>query len=310
MLKNIGNIKLNYKYYSGNDFYCDGDVENELLEIVKNYEESDYNKIITERKSWPILYHLSHIRGNIIDWLPLTKSDKVLEIGSGCGAVTGYIADKVEKVDCIELSEKRSLINAYRNKKRDNIEIFLGNFETVEKNITEKYDYITLIGVFEYAQRYISTENPYEHFLSIIKKHLKPNGKIIIAIENKLGMKYWAGCSEDHTYHFFDGIENYYNVDNIKTFSKKELEKMLVNVNLSDYEFYYPYPDYKLPMVIYSDDYLPKLGELNNNMRNFDNERIVLFDESKAFDSIIEAGLFTEFSNSFLIIAGNGGTSK
>lgn len=310
MLKNIGSIKLNYNYYSGNDLYCDGDVENELLEIVKNNNENDYNRIINEKKSWPILYHLSHIRGNIVEWIPLSKNDRVLEVGSGCGAVTGYIADKVKKVDCIELSEKRSLINAYRNKCRDNIEIFLGNFEIVEKNLTEKYDYITLIGVFEYAQRYISTEKPYEHFLEIIKKHLAPNGRIFIAIENKLGMKYWAGCSEDHTYRFFDGIENYYKCNSIKTFSKRELENMLNSVGLKDYEFYYPYPDYKFPMSIYSDDYLPKEGELNNNMRNFDNERIVLFNESNAFDSVINAGLFTEFSNSFLVIAGNGGRSN
>lgn len=30
-------------------------------------------------------------------------------------------------------------------------------------------------------------------------------------------------------------------------------------------EVYYPYPDYKFPMEIYSDAYLPKKGELNDN---------------------------------------------
>ena len=32
-------------------------------------------------------------------------------------------------------------------------------------------------------------------------------------------------------------------------------------------------------------------------------DRIVLFDETRAFDSIIKAGLFPEFSNSFLVTA-------
>ena len=40
-----------------------------------------------------------------------------------------------------------------------------------------------------------------------------------------------------------------------------------------------------------------------NNQRNFDTDRIVLFDETRAFDSIIKAGLFPEFSNSFLVTA-------
>ena len=68
-------------------------------------------------------------------------------------------------------------------------------------------------------------------------------------------------------------------------------------------QFYYPYPDYKLPMAIYSDKFLPSLGDLRNNMRNFDGDRVILFDEGKAFDNIIENGLFPEFSNSFLVIA-------
>ena len=41
----------------------------------------------------------------------------------------------------------------------------------------------------------------------------------------------------------------------------------------------------------------------NKNIRNFDMDRLVLFDENKAFDTIIEAGLFGEFSNSFFVTA-------
>ena len=37
------------------------------------------------------------------------------------------------------------------------------------------------------------------------------------------------------------------------------------------------------------------------NIRNFDRSRLLLFDETKAFDGIIGAGLFREFSNSFLL---------
>ena len=35
---------------------------------------------------------------------------------------------------------------------------------------------------------------------------------------------------------------------------------------------------------------------------NFDRERLVLFDEEKVFDSLIESGLFPQFSNSYLVI--------
>ena len=35
---------------------------------------------------------------------------------------------------------------------QDNLKILVGNFQEIEKNLTEKYDYITLIGVFEYGE--------------------------------------------------------------------------------------------------------------------------------------------------------------
>lgn len=302
MNEQIGNVILNYTHYSGADLYSDGEVEDELLDIVKNYTERQFNRIIAECNKWAIMYHLSHLRANIIEWLPISKDEKVLEIGAGCGAITGTLADKAKKVTCIELSKKRSLINAYRNKHKDNIEILVGNFEDIEKDIAEKYDYITLIGVFEYGEAYISSEKPYESFLKTISKHLKENGKIIIAIENKLGLKYWAGCKEDHVGRYFEGIEGYPNTHGVKTFSKKELEEIIQASGFDNYKFYYPYPDYKLPTHIYSDNYLPKIGELNNNMRNFDRERMVIFDETRVYDTIIKDELFPIYSNSYLIV--------
>lgn len=303
----VGNINLDYTHYSGVDLYSDGDIEEELLDIVKKYSEDQFNDVIARRKKWPILYHLSHIRSNIVEWIPINKSETVLEIGSGCGAITGTLSNKSKSVTCIELSKKRSLINAYRNKEKNNIEILVGNFEDVEKTLTEKYDYITLIGVFEYGESYISKENQYIEFLKIIKKHLKDKGKIIIAIENKLGLKYWAGCKEDHIGGYFEGIEGYTKTNGVKTFSKNELKEIFTESGFDKYEFYYPYPDYKLPMSIYSDDYMPREGELNNNMRNFDTDRIILFDETKVYNVLIKNNMFDIYSNSYLVVLQNGG---
>lgn len=305
MVEYIGKVKMNYHSYSGSDLYSDGTVEDELLEIVKKYREEVFSEIIFEKKSWPVLYHLSHFRKNLVEWIPINKNDTVLEIGSGCGAVTGCLADKAKQVTCIELSQKRSLINAYRNQNRDNVEILVGNFEDIEKNIEQTYDYITLIGVFEYGALYISGELPYEGFLHKIKKHLKPGGKLVIAIENKLGMKYWAGCREDHNGLLFESIEGYTKTKGIRTFTRLELEQLLYKTGFQNASFYYPYPDYKLPTVIYSDDFLPNVGDLHENVLNLDQNRLVLFNEAKAYDSVIKAGAFPLFANSYLIITGS-----
>ena len=36
----------------------------------------------------------------------------------------------------------------------------MGNFQEIEPALTEKYDYITLIGVFEYGENYIQSDTP------------------------------------------------------------------------------------------------------------------------------------------------------
>jgi 2-polyprenyl-3-methyl-5-hydroxy-6-metoxy-1,4-benzoquinol methylase len=302
MQEKIGNVVIQTQYYPGQDLYSDGEIENRMLKIAQKYGDIEYSSVIAEEKNWPILYHFSHVRENIVNWLPITKKDHVLEIGSGCGAITGTLAEQAGQVQCIELSKKRSMINAYRHREKTNINILLGNFEEIEPNLVEKYDWITLIGVFEYSEKYIGTSEPYKEMLLRTKRHLKPNGKIVIAIENRLGLKYWAGCTEDHVGKYFEGIEGYANTEGIKTFSKKELENIIRKAGNWKIDFYYPYPDYKLPMTIYSDKHLPVNGELNNTRYNFDRERLQLFDETRVYDGIINNGLFQEFSNSFLVI--------
>lgn len=299
---NIGKITIDDTLYSGSDLYSDGPIEDEMLEIAQNYGENEYNRIITERKSWPILYHFSNVRENIIEGLDISKKDEVLEIGAGCGAITGALARKAKHVDAIELSLKRTKINAYRHKNIENIKISVGNFQDIEKKIKKKYNFITLIGVFEYAQSYISHDNPYEGFLKITKSHLADDGKLVIAIENKFGLKYWAGCREDHTGKLFEGIEGYAPASRVRTFGKNELVKILANAGFSEWEFYYPYPDYKFPTEIYSDDYLPSEGTLSNNMRNYDQPRVELFNETLVYDELIKNDIFPFFSNSFLIV--------
>lgn len=61
------------------------------------------------------------------------------------------------------------------------------------------FDYVVLNGVLEYAMSFTPGENPYVDFLKNIKKYLKEDGRILIAIENRLGLRYFSGYPEEHT---------------------------------------------------------------------------------------------------------------
>ncbi len=304
----IGKVRLDYSRYSGRDLYSDGDVEDELLEIVKHRISSEYPDIIAQKASFPILYHLSPLRENILEWVPFPagKTAKVLEVGSGCGAITGVLSAKAAAVTCVDLSKKRSLINAYRHRECGNILIRVGNFKDIEPDLENDFDFICLTGVFEYARDYMGGDTPYEDFLKLLLPHLAKGGRILIAIENKYGLKYFAGCKEDHLGTYFSGIENYRQDEGARTFGRNGLERIFQNCGVGEYHFYYPYPDYKFMKMLYSDEYLPGKGELTDNIRNFDRDRMLLFDEKSAFDGLSEEGLFPLFSNSYLAVLGEG----
>ncbi len=303
-MEQIGKVILDDTYYPGEDFYCDGAVEDELLALVQKYSKEELQGVIEERADWPTFYHLSSQRENIVEWLPMDKTTKVLEVGSGCGAITGMLSRKAGSVTSIDLSKKRSTINAYRNKECDNVTIHMGNFKDIEPHLPCDYDYVVLIGVFEYANGYMGTDTPYHDFMNILRKHLLPNGRLVIAIENQFGLKYWAGCKEDHLGTYFSGLEDYEGNHGVRTFTRSGLESILQENKIEEYEFYYPYPDYKFMSTLYSDKRLPRVGELTQNRCNYDRERMLLFDEAKVYQTILKEKQYPLFSNSYVLVTG------
>lgn len=309
-MEQIGNVILDDLHYPGEDLYSDGAVEDHILKLVQEYPQDSYMELIAREKDWAVMYHLAHERENILSWYPFAPGAKILEVGSGCGAVTGAVAAGAASVTCIDLSKKRSTINAARHREYRNITIRLGNFQDVERDLEEDYDYATLIGVFEYGRGYIGGEKPYHGFLNAVMRHIRPGGRLLMAIENKFGLKYWAGCREDHAGLYFEGLEGYPHTQGVRTFTRPELIRILEECGYTNYRFYYPYPDYKFPTVIYSDEYLPRIGELNRNINNFDRDRLVLMDEEKVYDQILRDGLYPLYANSFFVeITKPGGSS-
>ncbi len=294
-------MKFNLDYYKGEDLYTDGGVEKEILDYTKRFQESDFNKVFEKDIRWPIFYHLTEIRKNIINWYPMKKEATVLEIGAGMGAITSELCKKAKRVVSVELSKQRATAIANRNENQENLEIVVANLNDVK--FQDKFDYITLIGVLEYAPLYTNSEKPFVDFLSHIKQFLKPDGKILIAIENKLGMKYFAGAPEDHTNLVYDGIMGYSNKQSVQTFGKQEMKELLAKVGLKYTKFYYPLPDYKLPNKVFSDEYLPDENSIQNYHIYYYEGTKIQFDEKKAYVETIKNGVFDVFANSFFVEA-------
>ena len=196
-----------------------------MLQMARN--GISYEELPKDQVEFPVIYHFSDIRTNILCWYPIKKTDSVLEIGAGCGAITGMLCEKAGNVTAVELSKRRAEINYERNKQRDNLTIMVGNLN--DMIFSAKYDYVVVNGVLEYAMSFTEGDTPYETFLRKMGDYLKDSGKLLVAIENKLGLKYFAGAPEDHTDLYFFGIEGYPENHSVRTFSKVELSELLKN---------------------------------------------------------------------------------
>ncbi|MEX0748994.1 MAG: class I SAM-dependent methyltransferase [Candidatus Saccharimonadales bacterium] len=302
----VGKVNISYLSSDIDERYSDGKIEEDLLELFKGPGvQAKREEILDKNPSWEQYYHLSPLRGSIVDWYDFRPESSVLEIGAGCGAITESLVKKPIQVTALELTLRRTLVNAYRNQNADNLELLVGNLERMDSK--DQYDYIVCVGVLEYAGTFIDHSSPYNEFLRLLAEKLKPSGRLLLAIENRLGLKYWAGAREDHTGNFFDGLNQYPTEKKVQTFGRLELESLFAASSFKKAQFFYPFPDYKHARLIYSDGYHPGNGaEFPLNQLptpTYDQSRVVLFSEALAMIALEDNNLFPQFSNSFLVEA-------
>ena len=168
------------------------------------------------------------------------------------------------------------------------------------ENLEGMWDYIVVSDAFARVPSIFEGKAPYQKFFEEIKRHLKPNGHVILAVDNRYGLTYFAGSKERLTGKYFEGLEGYGHSEGIGTFSREAVLAMTKEAGFTSAKTYYPYPNYRYMTALYTDAYLPSVGELSKNLCNYEEERAVLFDETAVFDELIKEGKFQEFSNSYL----------
>lgn len=303
--------QFNLDWYRDKDVYSEGEIEDVIIRLIAENQPEDYVQAIADNYCWSTYYHLTHIRKNILNWYPFNPEGTVLEIGCGMGAITSLLCDKCRQVTAVELSKRRAIGTLLRCREKENLEIIVGNLNDI--SFERNFDYITLIGVLEYQGSYTDTETPYLDFLKKVKSLLKPEGKLLIAIENQYGLKYWCGAREDHTGLPFEGMNQYsISQKKVRTFSKAALEELVKASGFKEAFFYYPMPDYKLPLTVYSQECLPQNGNMLNMQYYYvpDDSTLVAREEN-LYEDLICNHVFEFFANSFLVeCTEQGGTGE
>lgn len=231
--------------------YSDGDgTENTLYRII--HEASDVSIFSKELRSsctdWPTLYHLSASRANLLRPLSQRLKSNVLEIGAGCGAITRFLGENGGNIVAVEGSSRRATIAAERTRDLPNVTVINDHFDRFVTDF--RFDVITLIGVLEYSGVFGAGSDPVQSMLESARRLLKPDGILIVAIENQLGLKYFAGTPEDHLSVSMVGIQGLYKQPGVETFGRLELSNRFLRAGFKSIELALPFPDYKLATSI------------------------------------------------------------
>jgi len=298
--------------------YSDGlNEEAGLRQTLEEADDLSWNspEVGPPYDSWAQEYHLSNLRANLLRGLKLPGSAQVLEIGAGCGAVTRYLGDAGCRVDAVEGGLARAELARDRCVGLDQVSIIHSNFHQL--NLPDHhYDLALFIGVLEYAQRFApSGLSAKEAVLQMLRKAmnaLSPKGRVIIAIENRLGAKYLTGWPEDHLGTSWTGIAGYPEPrgfqEGIRTFDRSEWESLFTELNLNC-RFFFPLPDYKLPKAVISDSGVDAPGVESIWGRHVSVNRTPVAPPSAPArfqqNALYRSGLFATCADSFGIVLAN-----
>jgi len=295
--------------------YTDGDEEEDyLLQVVRNAKDvsSTSPELAASIRDWPSEYHLSPTRHNLLRCVDVGPGQRVIELGCGCGAMTRYLGETGATVVAVEGSRRRATIAAERCRDLANVSVYCDNLIAFEAEGAA--DVVTLIGVLEYSPLFVDGVDPVLSCLEKARCLLAEDGFLVLAIENQIGLKYFNGCSEDHTGVPYFGINDLYDAKTAITFGKKEIESKLRGAAFSAVSFFYPFPDYKLPEVILSEDAFHQRGFRVSELlfrafsRDYSGSVVRAFHEFLAWKPLERNGLMSDLANSFLVLAQKGCT--
>lgn len=304
-----------------NDFSYD------ILDLLKKYD-NDINAALAGEKDPRCLYAFSPLRENLFEWVEFEPDARILQVGSDYGSYTGLLAERAGEVVVLDPLDENLEVNYLRHGAQKNVRFVRGNllldmqeaktaaekrkkensengavsvFVRNEKNYKEYrprngsvtgseemkklmdsgFDYVVLGGYLTQCKKEEAAD-----LLRAAANLLKSGGTLFAAVENELGVRYIMGAKKPET--AFLEVEY------------RALFEELKETFGGSVTMYYPVPDYRYPVALYSDHYLPQTGDVTNISARLDSAGLLFGNEEELMAKVCQNGMFTKFHNSFL----------
>lgn len=249
------------------------DVSYEILDLFDQYgsDAKGIRRGLAQNSKPEYLYALSDIRQNLLEWYPFTGTEQVLEAGSGYGALTGLLAERTAHVTVMDDNDENLEVNRRRNSGYSNITYGY-------KPDNRKFDLVVILNL---------GNADLGETISRASRLLTEEGVLLFACENSLGLRYLAGGDHDR---------------DRCALTRSQILEAFHGEAFAQVDLYYPTPDDRLPVSIYSDGYLPGRGGLGAGPA-YDRPRLCCMNQEAVWDLLEQEGDFGRFANAFLVAA-------
>lgn len=230
------------------------------------------------------------IRGiqiGLLRWYDFKSSCNGLYIGDRTDALAEELAERLHMVLCADLEQ------------------------TLQKDWTGEYS-----GGFDYLISVADLEKSQcpGQLLHRWKTLLRPDGCMLLGVNNRLGLRYFCGDRDPYTGRSFDGIENYRRAyvkqeDSFlgRMYDRSALSHMLRSAGWSSFQFFSVLTDLKNPSHIYSQDFLPKEDLANRIFPTYNHPDSVFLEEEALYEGLVENNMFHQMANAYLIECSKSG---
>lgn len=221
------------------------------------------------------------IHAGLLVWYDFIPGDEVLYFGRQEDSLAVALKDKHVQLTCADYSIMQDVVW-----QRENI---------------GRFSYIVSVTDLEMEREPTAA-------LAAWRQLLQQDGKLLLAMNNRLGIRYFCGDRDPYTQRNFDGIENYRRVyakpeDRFygRMYSQGELRRMLEEAGWRYIQFFSVLPDLQHAALIYAEDYLPQEDIGGRVFPKYNYPDTVFLEENGLYQTLVDEGLFHKLANAYFI---------
>ena len=239
--------------------------------------------------------HLSPSRANLFRHLELA-GQAILELGGGCGGLSRYLAEKASRLVVVE--SDAGLRTVLQERLRDCPEALC-----VADAPDSLFDLVVLVEAPGGEAR-----SSFDQRLGVARRHLRPGGRLAIAVNNRLGLGAWTGQPDPRTGFYFSAVAGGPEPNSWR--SRREWLSSLTELGLVLQEEYLLSPDVWLPTCVLREELLRRDTDLAADLlchQGFADTTLPAFPllpPQLLAASVGRAGLLADFAPAFFWLLG------